>query len=77
LVSATRPNTGWSRAISPPAGGFAAEFEGSHRGATVSYCDVYWIGHTNPPTMYYGIQLNYFYFDSEQMLIGFEEWVID
>jgi hypothetical protein len=77
LASASRPASGWSRQVSPPAGGQAAMFEGSHAGATVEACDVYWIGHTNAPSMYYGKRLNYFYFDRDDKLIGFDWWVID
>src|SRR5438132_1369271 len=53
LISASRPPAGWSRQVSPPAGERAARFEQSHAGAVHS-CDVYWIGHTNAPRMYYG-----------------------
>ncbi len=76
LVSASRPTTGWSSQVSPPAGARAAMFERSHSGA-VEACDVYWLGHTNAPRMYYGKWLNYFYFDRDQKLIGFDRWVID
>ena len=76
LVSADRPATGWSSQVSPPAGRFASMFERSHPGA-VEACDVYWVGHTNAPGMYYGKFLNYFYFDREQKLIGFDRWAID
>jgi hypothetical protein len=76
LVSASRPSVGWSSQVSPPAGRFAASFEGWHPDA-VEACDVYWLGHTNAPSMYYGKWLNYFYFDRKQKLIGFEKWVID
>ena len=76
LVSASRPATGWSREVSPPAGGRAAMFERYHPGA-VEACDVYWVGHTNAPRMYFGKWLNYFYFDRDQKLIGFDRWVID
>jgi hypothetical protein len=51
-------------------------FERSHPSA-VEACDVYWVGHTNPPSMYYGKRLNYFYFDGDEKLIGFDRWVID
>src|SRR5450755_2162471 len=64
LVSASRPLTGWSSQVSPPAGGRAAMFERSHPGA-VEACDVYWVGHTNAPSMYFGRWLNYFYFDRD------------
>ena len=77
LVSAPRPLEGWSRNAFPPAGRFAGRFEASHGGATVEHCDVYWIGHTNAPKIYYGIWLNYFYFDQEMKLIGFDWRVID
>ena len=77
LVAAARPDGGWSRQFSQPAGRFAGRFESSHPGIGVEACDVYWIGHTNAPSMYYGIPLNYYYFDSEQKLIGFDKWVID
>jgi len=76
LVSASRPAGGWSSQISPPAGGQAATFERFHSDA-VEACDVYWVGHTHAPAMYYGIRLNYFYYDRNQRLIGFERWVID
>jgi hypothetical protein len=76
LVSASRPPTGWSSQVSPPAGGRAAMFERSHPGA-VETCDVYWVGHTNAPSMYFGRWLNYFYFDRDEKLIGFDRWVID
>jgi len=77
LVSASRPATGWSRQVAPPAGRFAASFESSRPGVAVEACDVYWVGHTNAPTMYYGKWLNYYYFDRDQKLIGFARWVID
>jgi hypothetical protein len=76
LVFASRPATGWSSHVSPPAGGRAVMFERSHPGA-VEACDVYWVGHTNPPSIYFGIWLNYFYFDRDEKLIGFDRWVID
>jgi hypothetical protein len=70
------PATGWSSQASPPAGGRAARFERSHS-AAVQTCDVYWVGDTNPPTMYFGMWLNYFYFDTDEKLIGFDRWVLD
>ena len=76
LVSASRPPSGWSSQDSPPAGGFASMFERSHPGA-VEACEVYWVGHTNAPTIYFGKWLNYFYFDREEKLIGFDKWVIN
>jgi hypothetical protein len=76
LVSASRPLAGWSGQVSPPAGGFAEMFERSHPGA-VEACDVYWVGHTNAPSMYSGKWLNYFYFDRNDKLIGFDRWVIN
>ena len=76
LVSASRPATGWSSQISPPAGRYAAIFEHSHPDA-VGACDVYWVGHTNAPSIYFGKWLNYFYFDRDDKLIGFDRWVID
>ena len=76
LVSASRPPAGWSVQVSPPAGGRAAMFEGSHPGA-VEACDVYWVGHTNAPRIYSGKWLNYFYFDRSDKLIGFERWVME
>ena len=77
LVSASRPVSGWSRKVSPPAGGRAVRFESSHPGSPAEACDVYWIGHTNAPRMYYGIWLNCFYFDHDEKLIGFDRWVLD
>lgn len=77
LASASRPAGGWSRVVSPPAGGRAVMFEFSHPGIIVEACDVYWIGHTNRPSMYYGQWLKYFYFDRDQKLIGFDTRVID
>lgn len=77
LMSASRPTTGWSKEVSPPADGRAVRFEHSHPDAKVESCDVYWIDHTDPPAMYYGIWLDYFYFDHKQKLIGFDRWVID
>src|SRR6266446_1991247 len=77
LVSASRPAAGWSREVSPPAGRFAARFESSHPDAAVEACDVYWVGHTNAPSMYYGKWLTYFYFDRNQKLTGFDRWVVD
>ena len=77
LVSASRPVTGWSSHVLPPAGGRAVKFERSHEGSLVEKCDVYWVGHTNAPKMNYGIWLNYFYFDGDDKLIGFDRWVID
>jgi hypothetical protein len=77
LVSASRPVTGWSNEVSPPAGEFAAKYESSNVGIVVASCDVYWVGHTSAPKMYYGKWLNYFYFDRNDKLIGFDRAVID
>ena len=77
LVSASRPISGWSRQVSPPAGGRAVHFESSHPGTVAEACGVYWVGHTNAPRMYYGIWFNYFYFDQDEKLIGFDQWVLD
>jgi len=76
LVAASRPATGWSSQTSPPAGARAVMFERSHPDA-VEACDVYWVGHTNAPNMYFGKWLNYFYFGANEKLIGFDRWVID
>src|SRR3974377_133867 len=54
-VSAARPVDGWSNRVSFPAGGRAQTFETSHPGTTVESCDVYWIGHTGKPVIYYGM----------------------
>ena len=77
VASASRPATGRSGQVSPPAGGRAAMFERSHPGATVEAYDVFWVGHTNRPSMYFGKWLDYFYFDRDEKLIGFDRWVID
>jgi hypothetical protein len=77
VVSASRPDTGWSREVSPPAGSFAGWYESSHPNSNVESCDVFWIGHTNAPAVYFGIRLRYFYFDREQKLIAHEGWVIN
>jgi hypothetical protein len=76
LVSASRPPTGWSSQDSPPAGGRAAMVERSLPGA-VSACDVFWVGHTNAPKMYFGKRLDYFYFDRDEKLIRFDWWILD
>jgi hypothetical protein len=77
VASASRPTNGWSRRIAPPAGSRAMQFEFSHPSVVVQYCDVYWVGHTNRPSMYYGLRLHYFYFDSGNKLLGFKSWVLD
>lgn len=82
FVSASRPPTGWSSQVSPPAGGQAAEFESSKPGTIVEMCDIYWIGHTNTPKintpkMYYGKKLHYFYFNRDEKLIGYDWMIID
>ncbi len=77
LISASRPVTGWSGDVSPPAGGQAAAFESSNAGIIVETCDVYRVGHTNALKMYYGIWLDYFYFDRNDRLVGSGRWVID
>jgi len=77
VASASRPTNGWSRRIATPAGGRAVQFESSHSGVVVQHCDVYWVGHTNRPSMYYGIWLHYFYFDNGNKLVGFNSWVLD
>jgi hypothetical protein len=77
FMSASRPPTGWSRQVSPPAGERAMVFESSKPGTIVEACDVYWIGHTNAPKMYYGKRLDYFYFDRDEKLIGFDWRIID
>jgi hypothetical protein len=76
LVAASRPASGWSSQVSPPAGGRAEMFDSSHSGA-VAACDVYWVGHTNPPSTYFGKRLDYFYYDRDEKLIESEIWVID
>jgi hypothetical protein len=40
-------------------------------------CDVYWIGHTTTPKMYYGKKLHYFYFDRDEKLIGYDWRIFD
>jgi cytochrome c len=77
VTSASRPATGWSGKISPPAGRSAVRFEFAHPGSTVEACDVYWVGHTKAPNTFYGIWLNYFYFDRDDNLVGFERLVRD
>jgi hypothetical protein len=77
LVSASRPVSGWSKRDSPPAGGRVVRFESSHPGTVVEECEVYWVGHTNAPRMYYGIWLSYYYFDRDEKLIAFDRSVID
>ncbi|SRR6266498_2998091 len=77
LVSASRPKSGWSIRVSRPAGGRAARFESSHNGRVVQTCEVYWVGHTNAPRIYCGIWLDYFYFDRDEKLIGYDRFVID
>jgi hypothetical protein len=75
VASASRPTNGWSRQITPPAGGQAMRFEFSQPGVVVQHCDVYWLGHTNRPGMIYGRRLDYFYFDKGNKLVGLG-WVI-
>jgi hypothetical protein len=77
VASASRPTNGWSSRIAPPAGGRALRFESSHPGVVVQNCDVYWVGHTNRPSMYYGQWLHYFYFDNRNKLVGFNSVVLD
>ena len=49
-----------------------------HPGTIVKACEVYLVGHTNAPKgSYYGKWLNYFYFDRDEKLIGFDRLVID
>jgi len=76
FVSASRPDTGWSNEVSPPAGGRVLVFERSHP-RRVEACDVYWVGHTNAPSMYFGKRLDYFYFDRDEKLIGFDWRILD
>ena len=75
FASATRPATGWTRQVSPPAGREVLRFESSHPDQLVQSCDVYRVGHRKAPSMYYGIRLDYFYFDRDDKLIGFN-WII-
>jgi hypothetical protein len=77
VASATRPTNGWSSPIAAPAGGRALQFEFSHSGVVVQYCDVYWVGHANRPDPYYGRRLHYFYFDNGNKLVGFNSVVLD
>jgi len=77
LASVSRPEAGWTREVSPPAGGRAARFEMTNPGMIVEMCDVYWIGHTHAPRTYYGKRLDYFYFDCDEKLIGFEWCILD
>jgi hypothetical protein len=77
VASALRPTNGWSRRVALPAGARAMKFEFSHSGVVVQHCDVYWVGHTNRPSMYYGIWLHYFYFDNGNKLVGFNSVILD
>ena len=77
VQSVRRPNGGWLRDAAPPGTKFAARFEDGNGEKTVEACDVYWVGHTNATSTYYGKQLEYFYFDHEERLIGSESWVED
>ena len=84
LLSASRPIQGWSGDIDFPTGSSAGDFERLHAGIVVQICDVYWVGHTNnpkiyniPKTFYFGRRLDYFYFDEQDRLVGFERWTID
>jgi hypothetical protein len=75
VVTAPRPENGWSWRSSRSAGGFALTFENSHPGTIVQSCDVYWPGHTNAPVVYDGVRLQYLFFDSNDRLIGFDSGV--
>jgi hypothetical protein len=77
LVCAPRPKGGWSSDDCRPAGGPARAFESSHEGNSVQTCEVYLLGSTHAPSSYYGHWLNFFYFDSDERLIGFERRIFD
>ena len=80
LVSASRPSTGWSAAGDVPykAARAALAFEGSHAGAVVQTCEVYWIGrHTSVPMVAGGVWFDYLYFDSQGRLVGFNRRFVD
>src|SRR5689334_22158266 len=64
LVSALRPSAGWSGAGDVPykAARAALAFEGSHAGAVVQTCEVFWIGrHTSVPLVAGGVWFDYLY----------------
>ena len=77
VAHASRPVGGWSELIYPLYGNSADRFERRHQNTIVDSCDVYWVGHTNAPRIQEGIWLDYFLFDRNEKLVGFDKRVID